>query len=98
MYSYPEGYFEQEIQFDFYNYAGIQRPVKLYTTPAAVYIDDITVTTKLNRDGSADLDYAIKVAQQAAVICQVELKGASVEKKGQQKNSVNYYFIKTSNL
>lgn len=29
--------------FDFYNYAGITRPVRLYTTPAA-YIQDITIT------------------------------------------------------
>ena len=28
---YPSGYFEQKIQFDFYNYAGINRAVKLYT-------------------------------------------------------------------
>lgn len=30
--------------FDFFNYAGIQRPVKLYTTPTT-YIRDITITT-----------------------------------------------------
>ena len=33
--------------FDFFNYAGIQRPVKLYTTPTA-YIRDITITTEVH--------------------------------------------------
>jgi beta-glucuronidase len=32
--------------FDFFNYAGIQRPVKLYTTPNT-YIRDITITTDI---------------------------------------------------
>ncbi|KAF7237016.1 Beta-glucuronidase [Varanus komodoensis] len=41
---YPKGYFVQNTKFDFFNYAGIHRPVLLYTTPAA-YIEDITVTT-----------------------------------------------------
>ncbi|XP_070591166.1 beta-glucuronidase [Erythrolamprus reginae] len=41
---YPKGYFVQNTRFDFFNYAGIHRPVLLYTTPLA-YIDDITVTT-----------------------------------------------------
>ncbi|XP_034994652.1 beta-glucuronidase [Zootoca vivipara] len=41
---YPKGYFVQDTSFDFFNYAGIHRPVLLYTTPLA-YIDDITVTT-----------------------------------------------------
>ncbi|XP_069082982.1 beta-glucuronidase [Pleurodeles waltl] len=39
---YPKGYFIQNINFDFFNYAGIHRPVILYTTPS-VYIDDISV-------------------------------------------------------
>ncbi|KAM5179422.1 beta-glucuronidase [Mantella aurantiaca] len=43
---YPKDYFVQNIEFDFFNYAGIHRPVVLYTTPS-VYIDDITVTTDI---------------------------------------------------
>lgn len=34
----------QNINFDFFNYAGIHRSVLLYTTPKA-YVDDITVVT-----------------------------------------------------
>ncbi|EHB00090.1 Beta-glucuronidase, partial [Heterocephalus glaber] len=46
---YPKGYFIQDINFDFFNYAGLHRPVLLYTTPTA-YIDDITVTTDVDQD------------------------------------------------
>lgn len=38
------GRLQQSITFDFFNYAGIHRPVKLYTTPKT-YVDDITVFT-----------------------------------------------------
>lgn len=34
----------QNINFDFFNYAGVHRSVLLYTTPKA-YVDDITVVT-----------------------------------------------------
>ncbi|XP_033101036.1 beta-glucuronidase-like [Anneissia japonica] len=44
---YPKGYFVQNFQTDFFNYAGIHRPVKLYTTPM-LYISDITVVTKIS--------------------------------------------------
>ncbi|CAD5120828.1 DgyrCDS9382 [Dimorphilus gyrociliatus] len=43
--SYPPGYFTMTGQFDFFNYAGIHRSVRLYTTPT-VYVDDITIITK----------------------------------------------------
>ena len=41
---YPKGYFEQDLQFDFFNYAGIHRTVSIYTTSSA-YIYDINTTT-----------------------------------------------------
>ncbi|KAL0605691.1 Beta-glucuronidase [Plecturocebus cupreus] len=46
---YPKGYFVQNTDFDYFNYAGLQRSVLLYTTPTA-YIDDITVTTGVQQD------------------------------------------------
>lgn len=46
---YPKGYFVQNTYFDFFNYAGLHRPVLLYTTPTT-YIDDITVTTGVDQD------------------------------------------------
>ncbi|CAL8363633.1 unnamed protein product [Lota lota] len=41
---YPKGYFVQNTDFDFFNYAGVHRSVLLYTTPQA-YVNDITVVT-----------------------------------------------------
>nr|CAD7459936.1 unnamed protein product [Timema tahoe] len=41
---YPEGYILNTYTFDFFNYAGIHRPVVLYTVPQN-YIDDITIQT-----------------------------------------------------
>lgn len=46
---YPEGYEYQDTFFDFYNYAGIHRPVKLYSTPKN-HIEDIVIKTRLNED------------------------------------------------
>ena len=63
----------QHIQADFFNYAGLHRPVKLYTTPKEVYVDDITVTTSLESNGSAVVDYVVEV--------QSSSPGVSVEVK-----------------
>ncbi|XP_018570902.1 beta-glucuronidase-like [Anoplophora glabripennis] len=43
----PGGRVRQRYTFDFFNYAGIDRPVVLYTT-AQTYIDDITLHTTVN--------------------------------------------------
>uniref|UniRef100_A0A2K6ASL3 Beta-glucuronidase n=1 Tax=Macaca nemestrina TaxID=9545 RepID=A0A2K6ASL3_MACNE len=56
---YPKGYFVQNVYFDFFNYAGLQRSVLLYTTPTAC-IDDITVTTGVEHD-SGLVNYQISV-------------------------------------
>lgn len=51
--------------FDFFNYAGIQRPVKLYTTPT-IYIRDITITTDITgTDGL--VEYIIETQGEAEV-------------------------------
>ncbi|KAJ4445543.1 hypothetical protein ANN_12223 [Periplaneta americana] len=46
---YPPGTVLYHHDFDFFNYAGIHRPVYLYTTPQT-YIDDITVVTDIDDD------------------------------------------------
>lgn len=46
---YPKGYFVQNTNFDFFNYAGLHRPVLLYTTPTT-YIDDITIGTSVDQN------------------------------------------------
>ena len=43
---FPAGEKRQKYQFDFFNYSGIHRPVRIYTTPD-VYIKDVTVTTDI---------------------------------------------------
>ncbi|XP_060576094.1 beta-glucuronidase-like isoform X2 [Ruditapes philippinarum] len=43
---YPAGYFVQNLQMDFFNYAGLHRHVTLYSTPVT-YIEDIDITTDI---------------------------------------------------
>ncbi len=55
----PAGEKVNATNFDFFNYAGINRPVKLYTTPQD-FIADLTVTADVDfSSGSAVLHYAI---------------------------------------
>ncbi len=51
--------------FDFFNYAGIQRPVKLYTTPIT-YIRDITLTTEI-QGTNAQVGYTIETEGDAEI-------------------------------
>ena len=51
--------------FDFFNYAGIQRPVKLYTTPKTS-IRDITLTTEVAGQ-NAQVGYTIDLQGEAEV-------------------------------
>src|SRR6185437_1601757 len=44
--------------FDFFNYAGIQRPVRLYTTPRT-YIRDVSITTSIS-GANAQIDYSVE--------------------------------------
>ena len=54
--------------FDFFNYCGITRPVKLYTTPKDAYIKDVALVSRL-ADGQAVIDYEIETegAAEAAI-------------------------------
>lgn len=62
-------YSEQEVEglgkiirnrpnFDFFNYAGLHRPVKIYTTPW-VYIRDVEIVSGVQSDGSALVNYSV---------------------------------------
>ena len=46
------------VNFDFFNYAGIHRPVKIYTTPKT-YVNDITVVTSF-KDSTGYVNYEVK--------------------------------------
>jgi len=57
--NHPPGYRTQVYQFDFFNYAGLNRPVVLVASPV-VSIDDITIRTGLSgANGTADFDVAL---------------------------------------
>jgi len=51
--------------FDFFNYAGIQRPVKLYTTPHS-YIRDIGITTDVT-GANAQVAYTVEAEGDAEI-------------------------------
>lgn len=57
---YPPGFFIQKYYFDFFNYAGIHRPVKLYTTPV-IFLSDITVTTPFS-DNTGEVKFVATVS------------------------------------
>ncbi|GIO41374.1 beta-glucuronidase [Paenibacillus apis] len=52
--------------FDFFNYAGLQRPIKLYTTPKT-FIRDVVITADY-KGTSAFVNYSIDTAGEAAMI------------------------------
>ncbi|MFJ9124316.1 beta-glucuronidase [Streptomyces sp. NPDC102340] len=62
----PDGRPRQSYLHDFYNYAGIARPVRLCSTPRS-HIEDITVVTR--RDGTAGVvDYLVEAVGDAEEI------------------------------
>ncbi|CAH1154619.1 unnamed protein product [Phaedon cochleariae] len=66
------GRLTQTYTFDFFNYAGIDRTVHLYTTPKT-YIDDISIVTTEIQGSEASLWYNITVAGDDNVTCRVTL-------------------------
>ncbi|HEX9026614.1 MAG TPA: beta-glucuronidase [Clostridium sp.] len=50
---------ENAPNFDFFNYAGITRPVKVYTTPKS-YIKDVTINPTVNGK-NANIEYSVDV-------------------------------------
>lgn len=93
---YPEGFQFQETYFDFYNYSGIHRPVKLYTTPMK-YIKDITIKTEVK--GLAALPVAesavirawIEATDNIKMVKVVDEQGKIVAEKTPEKNEEVYY-------
>ena len=70
---FPQGTEEKKKRnypnFDFFNYCGITRPVKIYTTPKD-YIEDITIVPKVKGE-TAELFYKIDVAGNETVKVEV---------------------------
>ena len=64
--------------FDFFNYAGLNRPVRIYTTPKA-YIEDVTIVTDI--EGTTGIvNYEIMVCGEAA---DTDVQIAVLDAKGQ---------------
>lgn len=73
------------VNFDFFNYAGIHRPVKLYTTPKS-YIKDVTIVTELV-DKKAKVKYDLSTEWQKDFLIEIfdeenQLIAKSTEKCG----------------
>ena len=73
------------VNFDFFNYAGIHRPVKIYTTPKN-YIDDIIIVTDFSKN-EGYVDYYVKAIGDVEVLVSVideddKIVATSIGKEG----------------
>jgi beta-glucuronidase len=64
--NHPAGYRTQVFQFDFFNYAGLNRPVVLAATPLC-HIDDVTVRTRCE-DRTGVVDYSLVLSGGASPV------------------------------
>ncbi|WP_134700871.1 beta-glucuronidase [Ammoniphilus sp. YIM 78166] len=60
--------------FDFFNYAGLHRPVKIYTTPW-IYVQDVTIVTQI--EGASGI-----VSYQVAAVGEAQVKITVVDESG----------------
>lgn len=68
--------------FDFFNYAGLHRPIKLYTTPRT-YIRDIVITTDYE-EAKGIVRYAVDLAREKA--CEdVSVKVTILDEDGKER-------------
>ena len=85
---YQSGEKEQEYQFDFFNYSGIHRPVRIYTTPKN-YIKDITVTTEIDgKDGIIHYDVVVEGNYSGIEITLLDEAGKTVAKTRNLKGKI----------
>ncbi|KAF4520121.1 hypothetical protein B566_EDAN010277 [Ephemera danica] len=71
---YPPGYVINSYTFDFYNYAGIHRPVVLHAVPNS-HVDDILVTSSIQnkQDGVVKFDINVKNNAALHISCKVRI-------------------------
>ncbi len=75
---FPAGEKRQKYQFDFFNYSGIHRPVRIYTTPDT-YIKDITVKTDIcGADGIVDYSVVLEGGADNCDIALIDEDGVTV--------------------
>lgn len=80
--------------FDFFNYSGLTRPVKLYTTPKD-YIEDITVVPQIEGE-NAELSYEVEAVGTGQV--HVEIWDAQGQCLGSSEGAKGRIFIEQANL
>lgn len=79
---FPEGTKKQVYAFDFFNYSGIHRPVRIYTTPEA-YIKDATVVTDISgNDGIVEYSVVVEGNQGEVEVSLLDEDGLLVAKSG----------------
>lgn len=75
---YPEGEKSQKYAFDFFNYSGIHRPVRIYTTPDT-YIKDVTVETDIcDNDGIVMYSIVVEGSRKECKVSLIDEDGALV--------------------
>ena len=67
--------------FDFFNYAGIHRPVKIYTTPKT-FVKDVTIVTDFE-DNLGNVDYEVEVKGEAKVVVSILDEDNNIVAKGE---------------
>jgi len=86
---YPEGKMKQIYNFDFFNYSGIHRPVKLYTTPVS-YIKDITVVTAIaDKDGIIHYNISAEGEPQDIEVTLLDEEGALIATSNELQGTIH---------
>lgn len=67
--------------FDFFNYAGLHRPVKIYTTPR-IYIRDVEIVSSVQAGGSAAVHYSVELCGDAEVRVSIADEAGTVVAQG----------------
>lgn len=77
-----------EPNFDFFNYAGLHRPVKIYTTPKEHYIEDIVIVPHVDGQ-NAQVEYTVKASgNQSIQVDIVNQEGHIVASQNGAENTV----------
>ncbi|WP_337101860.1 beta-glucuronidase [Paenibacillus sp. YIM B09110] len=81
--------------FDFFNYGGLHRPVKIYTTSKAAYVKDVSIVTDLNAStGTVRYEAAIEGHAQVKVTC-IDQSGAIVTETQGESGTITIDNVKT---
>lgn len=88
---YPANYTVLDYNFDFFNYAGIHRPVIIYSVPT-VFVKDVKVTTNIQESGVAKVEYKVIVDSGNVSVKLLDPSGTVVN----NANSADGQFLVTS--